>query len=98
MRNATSPAIVILIEANQRRSRLRQIARALMLSFGISDGYELVCHLTSSPCRTNHEALVLWIQDQCLEISTDFGPHTMAALTMLLRNKLDSIRVDDQDF
>lgn len=94
MSNATSPEIKILVEAQQRRRQIHQLASALILAFSIPDGYELVCHLSTSPCRNNREALIWWIQTQCVDHNIELAAHALPTLITLFANKLDSIQIN----
>lgn len=96
MNHATSHEIAILVEAHLRRSQIRQLTDALMIALGIPEGHALVNHLTSSPCRTNREALVLWVQAQCLDHSIPLRRNTLRSLVNMLQYKFEAIQCDAQ--
>ena len=63
-----------------------------MVALRIPEGHALAYCLTSSPCRTNHEALALWIQAQCLDHAIPFGRNSLRTLARVLQYKLEAIQ------
>lgn len=92
MNHAASHEIAILVEAHLRRSQIRQLTDALMVALRIPEGHALAYCLTSSPCRTNREALALWIQAQCLDHAIPFGRNSLRTLARVLQYKLEAIQ------
>lgn len=80
-----------LTAQRQRDLRIRQLAGALMVSFRIPDGYDLVAHLTNVPCRSNREALVHWVRSQLLEPVIKADATTLDTLRTLLRYKFAAL-------
>ena len=95
MNHAASHEIAILVEAHLRRTQIRQLTDALMAALRIPEGHALAYYLTSSPCRTNRDALALWVQAQCLDHSILLKRNTLRTLVRMLQYKLEAIQSDE---
>ena len=90
----SSQLIEALFLKGQRDRQIRQMAGALMQTFQIPEGHDLVLHLTQARCRNNREAMTDWVRQQVVASDLADESETLPTLVAMFRHKLQSIYAD----